>query len=98
VPSRQIHLNPERPRLKGIRNLLSDSPDLLWISRGKPDLGARGGLKTLKSATRALEDRGRQEGAARHLGHRRVARLCAHAAQRRRAGAEPARNRLYITW
>ena len=34
--------------LKGIRNLLSDSPDLLWISRGKPIWGREAALKTLE--------------------------------------------------
>ena len=34
--------------LKGIRNLLSDSPDMLWISRGKPIWGRDAALKTLE--------------------------------------------------
>ena len=34
--------------LKGIRNLLSDTPDLLWISRGKPIWGREAALKNLE--------------------------------------------------
>jgi len=34
--------------IKGIRNLLSDSPDMLWISRGRPIWGRDAALKTLE--------------------------------------------------
>src|SRR5262249_16522468 len=34
--------------LKGMRRLLSDTPDMLWISRGKPIWGRDAALKTLE--------------------------------------------------
>src|SRR6195256_566689 len=34
--------------LKSMRNLLSDSPDFLWISRGKPVWGREAALKNLE--------------------------------------------------
>src|SRR5881397_3036286 len=40
--------------LKSMRSLLADSPDLLWISRGKPIWGREAALKTSRSVTGAL--------------------------------------------
>ena len=38
--------------LKSMRSLLADSPDLLWISRGKPIWGREAALKTLEERYR----------------------------------------------
>ena len=41
--------------LKGIRSLLSDSPDMLWISRGKPIWGRDAALKTLEEVGKQFD-------------------------------------------
>jgi uncharacterized protein (TIGR02246 family) len=84
--------------LKGMRGLLADSPDLLWISRGKPVWGREAALKNLeeryKGTWRIDVDR-------KELRVISVSRRVAHVYAQTQLtvgdpGVEPARNRVYI--
>jgi uncharacterized protein (TIGR02246 family) len=84
--------------LKGIRNLLSDSPDLLWISRGKPIWGREAALKTLEERYKGTWKIEVDKKELRVISvSRRVAQVYAPTQlSAGEPGAEPARNRLYI--
>jgi uncharacterized protein (TIGR02246 family) len=84
--------------LKGIRNLLSDSPDLLWISRGKPIWGRDAALKTLEERYKGTWKIDVDKKELRVISvSRRVAQVYAPTQlSAGEPGAEPARNRLYI--
>jgi uncharacterized protein (TIGR02246 family) len=84
--------------LKGMRSLLSDSPDLLWISRGKPIWGREAALKTLEERYKGTWkiDVDRKELRVISVS-RRVAQVYAPTLlSAGDPGSEPARNRLYI--
>ena len=84
--------------LKGIRNLLSDSPDMLWISRGKPIWGREAALKTLEERYKGTWKIDVDKKEVRVISvSRRVAQLYAPTQlSAGDPGAEPSRNRLYI--
>jgi uncharacterized protein (TIGR02246 family) len=84
--------------LKGMRNLLADSPDILWISRGKPIWGREAALKTLEERYKGTWkiDVDRKELRVISVS-RRVAQVYAPTQLTSGdPGAEPSRNRLYI--
>jgi len=84
--------------LKGIRNLLSDSPEFLWISRGKPIWGREAALKTLEDRYKGTWKIDVDKKELRVISvSRRVAQVYAPTQLTSGdPGAEPARNRLYI--
>ena len=84
--------------LKGLRNLLSDSPDLLWISRGKPIWGREAALKSLEERYKGTWKIDVEKKELRVISvSRRVAQVYAPTLLTvGDPGAEPARNRLYI--
>ena len=84
--------------LKGIRNLLSDSPDMLWISRGKPIWGRDAALKTLEERYKGTWKIEVDRKELRVISvSRRVAQVYAPTQlSTGEPGAEPSRNRLYI--
>jgi uncharacterized protein (TIGR02246 family) len=84
--------------LKGIRNLIADSPDVLWISRGKPIWGREAALKNLEERYKGTWriDFDRKEVRVISVS-RRVAQLYAPTQLTvGDPGVEPARNRVYI--
>jgi len=84
--------------LKSMRNLLVDSPDFLWISRGKPVWGREAALKILEERYKGTWhiDVDRKEFRIISVS-RRVAQVYATTQLSvGDPGAEPARNRLYI--
>ena len=84
--------------LKGIRNLLSDSPDMLWISRGKPIWGRDAALKTLEDRYKGTWKIEVDKKEMRVISvSRRVAQVYAPTQlSAGEPGAEPSRNRVYI--
>jgi uncharacterized protein (TIGR02246 family) len=84
--------------LKGIRNLLSDSPDMLWISRGKPIWGRDAALKTLEERYKGTWKIDVDKKDLRVISvSRRVAQVYAPTQLTAgEPGADPSRNRLYI--
>jgi len=84
--------------LKGIRNLLSDSPDMLWISRGRPIWGREAALKTLEERYKGTWKIDVDKKELRVISvSRRVAQVYAPTLlSSGEPGTEPSRNRLYI--
>jgi len=84
--------------LKGMRNLLSESPDMLWISRGKPIWGREAALKSLEERYKGTWKIDVDKKELRVISvSRRVAQVYAPTQLSvGEPGAEPARNRLYI--
>jgi len=84
--------------LKGIRNLLSDSPDMLWISRGKPIWGRDAALKTLEDRYKGTWKIEVDKKEMRVISvSRRVAQVYAPTlVSAGEPGAEASRNRVYI--
>jgi len=84
--------------LKGIRNLLSDSPDMLWISRGKPIWGRDAALKTLEDRYKGTWKIEVDKKEMRVISvSRRVAQVYAPTQLTSGdPGTEPSRNRVYI--
>ncbi len=84
--------------LKGMRGLLSDSPDMLWISRGKPIWGREATLKTLEERYKGTWKIEVEKKELRVISvSRRVAQVYAPTQlSAGEPGTEPARNRLYI--
>ena len=84
--------------LKGMRSLLADSPDVLWISRGKPIWGREAALKTLEERYKGTWKIDVDKKELRVISvSRRVAQVYAPTELSvGEPGAEPARNRLYI--
>jgi uncharacterized protein (TIGR02246 family) len=84
--------------LKGMRNLLSESPDMLWISRGKPIWGRDAALKSLEERYKGTWKIDVDKKELRVISvSRRVAQVYAPTELSvGEPGAEPARNRLYI--
>lgn len=84
--------------LKAIRNLLSDSPDMLWISRGKPIWGREAALKTLEERYKGTWKIEVDKKELRVISvSRRVAQVYAPTQLTAgEPGADPSRNRLYI--
>ena len=84
--------------LKGIRNLLSDSPDFLWISRGKAIWGREAALKSLEERYKGTWKIDVDKKELRVISvSRRVAQVYAPTELTfGDPGVEPARNRLYI--
>jgi len=84
--------------LKALRNLLADTPDLLWISRGKPIWGREAALKSLEERYKGTWhiDVDRKELRVISVS-RRVAQVYAPTQLTvGDPGVEPARNRVYI--
>lgn len=84
--------------LKSMRNLLADSPDFLWISRGKPIWGRDAALKSLEERYKGTWhiDADRRELRVISVS-RRVAQVYAPTQITvGDPGTEPAKNRLYI--
>ena len=84
--------------LKSIRTLLIDSPDFLWITRGKPIWGREAALKSLEERYKGTWhiDVDRKEFRVVSVS-RRVAQVYARTQLTvGDPGAEPATNRLYI--
>src|SRR3979411_2878554 len=84
--------------LKAMRSLLADSPDLLWISRGKPIWGREAALKSLEERYRGAW---RIDVDKKELRIISVSRRVAQVYETTQLpvgdpGVEPARNRLYI--
>jgi len=84
--------------IKGIRNLLSDSPDMLWISRGKPIWGRDAALKTLEERYKGTWKIDVDKKELRVISvSRRVAQVYAPTQLTSgEPGAEPSRNRVFI--
>lgn len=84
--------------LKGMRILLSDSPDLLWISRGKAIWGREAALKSLEERYKGTWRIDVDKKELRVISvSRRVAQVYAPTELTfGDPGVEPARNRLYI--
>lgn len=84
--------------LKGIRNLLADSPDVLWISRGKPIWGREAALKSLEERYKGTWRIDVDKKELRVISvSRRVAQVYAPTQLTvGDPGVEPARNRVYI--
>jgi uncharacterized protein (TIGR02246 family) len=84
--------------LKGIRNLLADSPDVLWISRGKPIWGREAALKSLEERYKGTWHIDVDKKELRVISvSRRVAQVYAPTQLTvGDPGVEPARNRVYI--
>ncbi len=84
--------------LKSMRGLLADSPDLLWISRGKPVWGREAALKSLEERYKGTWriDVDRKELRIISVS-RRVAQVYAQTQLSvGDPGVEPTRNRVYI--
>ena len=84
--------------LKAIRNLLVDSPDFLWISRGRPLWGRDAALKSLEERYKGTWhiDVDRKEFRVVSVS-RRVAQVYAQTQLTvGDPGVEPAKNRVYI--
>lgn len=84
--------------LNGMRSLLSDSHDLLWISRGKPIWGRDAALKNLEERYKGTWKIDVDKKELRVISvSRRVAQVYAPTQLTvGDPGVEPARNRLYI--
>ena len=84
--------------LKGMRVLLADSPDILWISRGKPIWGREAVLKTLEERYKGTWKIDVDKKELRVISvSRRVAQVYAPTQlSAGEPGVEPSRNRLYI--
>ncbi|HXZ54561.1 MAG TPA: SgcJ/EcaC family oxidoreductase [Burkholderiales bacterium] len=84
--------------LKGMRGLLADTPDILWISRGKPIWGREAVLKTLEERYKGTWKIDVDKKELRVISvSRRVAQVYAPTQlSAGEPGAEPSRNRLYI--
>jgi uncharacterized protein (TIGR02246 family) len=84
--------------LKGMRSLLADSPDLLWISRGKAIWGREAALKSLEERYKGTWKIDVDKKELRVISvSRRVAQVYAPTELTfGDPGVEPARNRLYI--
>jgi ketosteroid isomerase-like protein len=84
--------------LKSMRSLLADSPDFLWISRGKPVWGREAALKSLEERYKGTWHIDANKKELRVISiSRRVAQVYAPTLLTvGDPGVEPARNRLYI--
>ena len=84
--------------LKSMRNLLADSPDFLWISRGKPIWGREAALKSLEERYKGMWHIDVDKKELRVISvSRRVAQVYAPTQLTvGDPGMEPAKNRLYI--
>jgi uncharacterized protein (TIGR02246 family) len=84
--------------LRGLRNLLADSPDVLWITRGKPVWGREAALKTLEERYKGTWRIDVDKKEVRVISvSRRVAQVYAPTQLTvGDPGVEPARNRVYI--
>ena len=84
--------------LKGMRSLLADSPDFLWISRGKAVWGREAALKSLEERYKGTWKIEVDKKELRVISvSRRVAQVFAPTQLSvGEPGTEPARNRLYI--
>ena len=84
--------------VKGMRNLLADSPDVLWISRGKPIWGREAALKNLEERYKGTWRIDVDKKELRVISvSRRVAQVYAPTQLTvGDPGVEPARNRVYI--
>jgi uncharacterized protein (TIGR02246 family) len=84
--------------LKGMRSLLADSPDFLWISRGKAVWGREAALKSLEERYKGTWKIDVDKKELRVISvSRRVAQVFAPTQLSvGEPGTEPARNRLYI--
>ena len=84
--------------LKSMRSLLADSPDFLWISRGKPIWGREAALKSLEERYKGTWHIEANKKELRVISvSRRVAQVYAPTLLTvGDPGVEPARNRLYI--
>ena len=84
--------------LKAMRSLLADSPDLLWISRGKPIWGREAALKSLEERYKGTWRIDVDKKELRVISvSRRVAQVYAPTQLTvGEPGVEPARNRVYI--
>ncbi len=84
--------------LKSMRNLLADSPDFLWVSRGKPIWGREAALKSLEERYKGTWHIDANKKELRVISiSRRVAQVYAPTLLTvGDPGVEPARNRLYI--
>ena len=84
--------------LKGMRGLLNDAPDFLWISRGSPIWGREAALKSLEERYKGTWhiDADRKEVRVISVS-RRVAQVFAQTQLTvGESGMTPAKNRLYI--
>jgi hypothetical protein len=81
-----------------MRSLLADSPDLLWISRGKPIWGREAALKSLEERYKGTWRIDVERKELRIISvSRRVAQVYAPTLLTvGEPGVEPARNRVYI--
>ena len=84
--------------LKSMRSLLADSPDVLWISRGKPIWGREAALKNLEERYKGTLHIDVNKKELRVISiSRRVAQVYAPTQLSvGDPGVEPAKNRLYI--
>ncbi len=84
--------------LKSMRSLLADSPDLLWISRGKPVWGREAALKSLEERYKGTWRIDVERKELRIISvSRRVAQVYAPTQLTvGDPGVEPTRNRVYI--
>ena len=84
--------------MKSMRNLLADSPDFLWISRGKPIWGREAALKALEERYKGTWHIDADKKELRVISvSRRVAQVYAPTQLTvGDPGVEPAKNRLYI--
>jgi len=84
--------------LKSMRSLLADSPDVLWISRGKPIWGREAALKNLEERYKGTWHIDVNKKELRVISiSRRVAQVYAPTQLSvGDPGVEPAKNRLYI--
>ena len=84
--------------LKSMRNLLADSPDFLWISRGKPIWGREAALKSLEERYKGTWHIDVDKKELRVISvSRRVAQVYAPTQLTvGDPGIEPAKNRVYI--
>jgi SnoaL-like protein len=84
--------------VKGMRNLLADSPDFLWITRGKAVWGREAALKSLEERYKGTWKIEVDKKELRVISvSRRVAQVFAPTQLSvGEPGTEPARNRLYI--
>jgi uncharacterized protein (TIGR02246 family) len=84
--------------LKGMRSLLADSPDFLWITRGKAVWGREAALKSLEERYKGTWKIEVDKKELRVISvSRRVAQVFAPTQLSvGEPGTEPARNRLYI--
>ena len=84
--------------LKSLRSLLADSPDLLWISRGKPVWGREAALKSLEERYKGTWriDVDRKELRIISVSRRVAKNYAPTLLTVGVPGAEPARKRVYI--